>query len=146
MTCDSCVSSVTKALKEVDGVKVAKVTLAGERAQVTYPYFASFMFHDSEYASQEYRHGSVMQAVAPRTAADKGVRLPYPNGRLQTAATAKRIKELAEPVILMCYHWNGVEYRTINERTWVHRLACLLLEIPARGRTVWLAGRLAKAA
>lgn len=36
MTCDNCVNSVTDALKNVDGVKVAKVILADERAQVTY--------------------------------------------------------------------------------------------------------------
>ncbi len=36
MTCDNCVASVTKALKGVDGVKVAKVTLQDERAQVTF--------------------------------------------------------------------------------------------------------------
>ena len=36
MTCDNCVNSVTQALKQVDGVKVAKVTLADEKAQVTY--------------------------------------------------------------------------------------------------------------
>ena len=44
---------------------------------------------------------SVMQAVVRRTAAAKGVRLPYPNGRLRAAPTAQRIKELLEPVILM---------------------------------------------
>lgn len=36
MTCDNCVNSVTQAIKHVEGVKVAKVTLAGERAQVTF--------------------------------------------------------------------------------------------------------------
>ncbi|MCL4520413.1 MAG: copper ion binding protein [Firmicutes bacterium] len=36
MTCDNCVASVTQALKQVDGVKVAKVSLTEERAQVTY--------------------------------------------------------------------------------------------------------------
>lgn len=36
MTCDNCVNSVTQALKQVAGVKVAKVTLADEKAQVTY--------------------------------------------------------------------------------------------------------------
>ena len=74
---------------------------------------------------------SVIQAVARRTAADKGgVSLPYPNGRLQAAPTAQQIKELLEPVILMRYPWNGVRDRAINELTWVQRLACLLLEIP----------------
>ena len=92
---------------------------------------------------------SVMQAVARRTAAARGVRLPYPNGRLQAAPTAKRIKELLEPVILMRYHGDGVRYRAVNELTWVQRLACLLLEIPpavAHGRTVRLAVRIAKPA
>ena len=36
MTCDNCVNSVTEALKHVAGVKVAKVTLADETAQVTF--------------------------------------------------------------------------------------------------------------
>jgi copper chaperone len=36
MTCDNCVQSVTEALKAVDGVKMAKVSLADETAQVTF--------------------------------------------------------------------------------------------------------------
>lgn len=36
MTCDNCVNSVTQALKHIDGVKMAKVTLDDERAQVTF--------------------------------------------------------------------------------------------------------------
>ncbi len=36
MTCGNCVNSVTEALKGVDGVKLAKVTLEDEKAQVTY--------------------------------------------------------------------------------------------------------------
>ncbi len=36
MTCGNCVQSVTEALKGVSGVKVAKVTLEDEKAQVTY--------------------------------------------------------------------------------------------------------------
>lgn len=36
MTCDHCVNTVTNALKGIDGVKVAKVTLAEEKADVTY--------------------------------------------------------------------------------------------------------------
>ena len=36
MTCSHCVSTVTEALKAVDGVKVAKVTLDNERAEVAY--------------------------------------------------------------------------------------------------------------
>jgi copper ion binding protein len=36
MTCDNCVNRVTEAIKHVDGVKVAKVTLADETAQVTF--------------------------------------------------------------------------------------------------------------
>lgn len=36
MTCDNCVNSVTQALKHVEGVKMAQVTLADERAQVTF--------------------------------------------------------------------------------------------------------------
>lgn len=36
MTCGHCVNTVTDALKGVDGVKVAKVTLEDERAEVTY--------------------------------------------------------------------------------------------------------------
>ena len=44
--------------------------------------------------------------------------------------TAKRIKELLEPVILVRYPWNEVRHRAVNELTWVQRIACLLLEIP----------------
>ncbi|MCY0877390.1 MAG: heavy-metal-associated domain-containing protein [Firmicutes bacterium] len=36
MHCDHCVESVTQALKGLDGVKLAKVSLADNRAQVTY--------------------------------------------------------------------------------------------------------------
>jgi copper chaperone len=36
MTCGHCVNTVTEALKGVAGVKVAKVTLETERAEVTY--------------------------------------------------------------------------------------------------------------
>jgi copper chaperone len=36
MTCDHCVTSVTEALKRVPGVKLAKVSLVGESAEVTY--------------------------------------------------------------------------------------------------------------
>ncbi|MCY0898825.1 MAG: copper ion binding protein [Firmicutes bacterium] len=36
MHCDHCVDSVTKALKGLDGVKLAKVSLGEEKAQVTY--------------------------------------------------------------------------------------------------------------
>lgn len=36
MTCENCVNSVTQALKEIEGVKVAKVSLTEEKAQVTF--------------------------------------------------------------------------------------------------------------
>ena len=36
MTCGHCVNTVTDALKGVDGVKVAKVTLEDQHAEVTY--------------------------------------------------------------------------------------------------------------
>lgn len=36
MTCNNCVTSVTQALTHVEGVKAAKVTLAEEKAQVTF--------------------------------------------------------------------------------------------------------------
>jgi copper chaperone len=36
MTCESCVNTVTEALKAVDGVKLAQVSLSEERAQVTF--------------------------------------------------------------------------------------------------------------
>ncbi len=36
MTCDHCVSTVTNALKNVDGVKNASVSLTQETAKVTY--------------------------------------------------------------------------------------------------------------
>jgi len=36
MTCDHCVMTVTKALKGVEGVKLAEVSLAEERAKVTF--------------------------------------------------------------------------------------------------------------
>ena len=36
MTCDNCVNSVTQALKQVDGVKATQVTLAEEKARVTF--------------------------------------------------------------------------------------------------------------
>ncbi|MDA8207254.1 MAG: heavy-metal-associated domain-containing protein [Thermaerobacter sp.] len=36
MTCGHCVNTITEALKGVAGVKVAKVTLETERAEVTY--------------------------------------------------------------------------------------------------------------
>ncbi len=45
MTCDNCVQSVTQALKDVEGVKVAKVTLADERAQVTFDPSATSIEH-----------------------------------------------------------------------------------------------------
>ncbi len=36
MTCDHCVNSVTEALKHVEGVKVAQVTLADKKAAITF--------------------------------------------------------------------------------------------------------------
>lgn len=36
MTCDGCVKSVTKALKNVDGVQEALVDLSGQSATVTF--------------------------------------------------------------------------------------------------------------
>lgn len=36
MHCDNCVNSVTDALKAVDGVKLAKVSLDEANAQITY--------------------------------------------------------------------------------------------------------------
>lgn len=36
MHCDNCVASVTEALKGVDGVKLAKVSLEENRAEVTF--------------------------------------------------------------------------------------------------------------
>lgn len=36
MTCDNCVNSVTNALKQVNGVKLAKVSLEDEKAEVTF--------------------------------------------------------------------------------------------------------------
>lgn len=36
MTCENCVASVTRALKQVPGVKLAKVSLDTEKAEVTY--------------------------------------------------------------------------------------------------------------
>ncbi len=36
MHCDNCVQSVTQALKDVEGVKLAKVSLEENQAQVTY--------------------------------------------------------------------------------------------------------------
>jgi copper chaperone len=36
MTCGHCVNTVTDALKGVDGVKVANVTLEDQHAEVTY--------------------------------------------------------------------------------------------------------------
>ena len=36
MTCDGCVNSVTKALKNVEGVQDAKVDLQGQSATVTF--------------------------------------------------------------------------------------------------------------
>lgn len=36
MHCDNCVNSVAQALKGVDGVKLAKVSLDEHRAQVTF--------------------------------------------------------------------------------------------------------------
>lgn len=36
MTCNHCVNSVTNALKELDGVLNAKVSLSDEKADITY--------------------------------------------------------------------------------------------------------------
>ncbi len=53
MTCDNCVNSVTKALKGVEGVRAANVSLADERAQVTY---------DAEKTSTEALKAAVKEA------------------------------------------------------------------------------------
>lgn len=53
MTCDNCVNSVTQALKQVDGVKAAQVTLAEEKARVTF---------DANVATAEQLKEAVRQA------------------------------------------------------------------------------------